>query len=127
VRHDPISTLFGNGKYVGLGYLARQARIARTAPSSGTPTSDAAAMAISESAHTLRARVLGYLLGLRERGATDEEAQHALGMNPSTQRPRRGELVEQGLVRDSGRTRATLSGRQAVVWVAEQETRNERI
>ena len=51
-------------------------------------------------------------------GATDEEQQDALGMNPSTQRPRRGELVAMKLVRDSGRTRRTRSGRRATVWVA---------
>ena len=62
----------------------------------------------------LRSRVLRYI---EERGgATDEEAQLALGMSPSTQRPRRVELVQSGAVRDSGRTRPTRSGRQAVVW-----------
>jgi hypothetical protein len=49
-------------------------------------------------------------------GGTDEELQDALGMNPNTQRPRRIELVERGLVRDSGRTRKTKSGRRATVW-----------
>ena len=51
-------------------------------------------------------------------GATDEEQQDGLDMNPSTQRPRRIELVQRGLVHDSGRTRPTRSGRAAVVWVA---------
>lgn len=51
-------------------------------------------------------------------GCTDEEMQLALKMNPSTQRPRRGELVGMGLVKDSGRTRRTRSGRRATVWVA---------
>lgn len=45
-------------------------------------------------------------------GATDEEIQDFLSMNPSTQRPHRG------LVVDSGRTRLTRSGRKATVWVA---------
>lgn len=49
-------------------------------------------------------------------GATDEELQVALGLNPSTQRPRRIELVEKGLVRDSGKTRKTAANRNAVVW-----------
>lgn len=40
----------------------------------------------------------------------------ATALNPSTLRPRRGECVERGLVEDSGQTRATRSGRQAVVW-----------
>jgi hypothetical protein len=50
-------------------------------------------------------------------GLTDEEMQAKTGMNPSTQRPRRCELVEMGKVRDSGSTRRTKSGRKAVVWV----------
>jgi hypothetical protein len=50
-------------------------------------------------------------------GATDEEIQATLDMNPSTQRPRRVELVEQGWIKDSGRTRTTRSKRQAVVWI----------
>jgi hypothetical protein len=50
------------------------------------------------------------------RGATDEEIQTALDMNPSTQRPRRVELVDQGLIQDSGRTRLTRSKRAAAVW-----------
>jgi hypothetical protein len=54
----------------------------------------------------------------RRRGATDEEIQHELQMNPSTQRPRRIELVEAKLVLDSTMKRPTSSGRQAVVWIA---------
>lgn len=53
----------------------------------------------------------------RADGMTDEELQTVLQMSPSTQRPRRVELVEGGLVRDSGRTRKTKSGRSAIVWV----------
>ena len=44
-------------------------------------------------------------------GMTDEQIQAATGMNPSTQRPRRVELVERGLIVDSGRKRPTASGR----------------
>lgn len=72
-----------------------------------------AAGAIKMSAGTLRARV--YEL-LSERGPmTDEEMQDALGMNPSTQRPRRIELWKAGKVTKCGR-RATRSGRQAALW-----------
>lgn len=83
-----------------------------------SPTSVAAGERIREDAGTLRGRVLAYIRGAAERGATDEEMQAALDMNPSTQRPRRGELVEAGLVMDSGITRPTKSGRQATVWRA---------
>ena len=51
-------------------------------------------------------------------GATDEEIGDWLGLGGNTVRPRRRELQLAGLIRDSGRTRATASGRQAVVWVA---------
>ncbi len=64
-----------------------------------------------------RLKVLLHLQSRGEEGSTDEEMQLALEMNPSTQRPRRGELVTKGLVRDSGVRRKTRTGRAAVVWV----------
>jgi predicted transcriptional regulator len=76
-------------------------------------TSLAAAEAIRPRLGELQQRVLAVV---RHSPATDEEIQDALGMGPSTERPRRVELVRAGLVRDSGETRATRSGRQAVVW-----------
>ena len=81
-------------------------------------TSLAAAFEAGPNAGTQQARVLEYLRKYHDIGATDEDMQLYLGMNPSTQRPRRIELVQQGLVRDSGSTRPTRSGRQATVWVA---------
>lgn len=80
-------------------------------------TSQEAAHSIREGAPTLRSRVLS-LLRARPAGATDEEVQVALGMNPSTERPRRIELCEAGLVVDSGKRRPTASGRMATVWFA---------
>lgn len=82
-----------------------------------SPTSQEAAEAIQPRAETLRRAVLDYLRSRGEEGATDEETQEALAMSGSTQRPRRCELQEMGLVVDSGRTRPTRSGRAAVVWV----------
>lgn len=79
-------------------------------------TSESAAEGMRGSAATLRAKVLA-LLRSQPNGLTDEEMQQALGMNPSTQRPRRIELVTAGFVIDSGATRKTRSGRNAVVWV----------
>ena len=59
------------------------------------------------------------LLRRKSSGLTDEEIQAALGINPpGTARARRVGLVASGLVRDSGRTRMTTSGRRAVVWEA---------
>ena len=54
---------------------------------------------------------------LQRQGFTDDEAIAALKMNPSSFRPRRGELVEVGMLKDSGQRRKTASGRSAVVWV----------
>lgn len=77
-------------------------------------TSIAAAASIIGGAARSRRRV--YELLFSYGGLTDEEIQEALRMNPSTERPRRIELVELLLVRDSGLRRKTRSGRSAVVW-----------
>lgn len=80
-------------------------------------TSSDAAKAIEPKAGTLRAKLLECLRGFHF-GATDIEMQLYARMDPSTQRPRRIELLRAGLIKDSGRTRKTASGRQATVWVA---------
>ena len=79
-------------------------------------TSRESAKKIESNAKTLRGEVLRFLTERPGAGATDEEIQLGLGLNPSTQRPRRIELVERGVVRDSGLKRSTKSGRRAVVW-----------
>lgn len=81
-------------------------------------TSISAGESIEPKAGTLRAIVLGFLRGRGDLGATDEEMQDGAGIGASTQRPRRVELVERGLVVDSEGKRPTRSGRQAVVWKA---------
>ena len=65
---------------------------------------------------TVRHRVHDFIDEQGDGGATDEEIIDAIGGNPSGIRPRRIELVQAGLVRDSGKRRATRSGRQAVIW-----------
>ena len=81
----------------------------------GSDTSEAAARSMILPAGSQRKRV--YLWAVtQQQGFTDEEAIAALKMNPSSFRPRRGELVEAGLLEDTGRRRKTDSGRQAVVW-----------
>jgi hypothetical protein len=85
----------------------------------GSQTSREAAESMADQRATLRQLVYRYIYNRKLYGATDEEAQLALGMNPSTQRPRRIELRDRyNLVRDSGDWRYTKSGRRAVVWVA---------
>jgi hypothetical protein len=85
-------------------------------PSVNRPTSIAAAEEIQADAATLRVHVHAYIKAMGEHGCTDEEGITALEMNPSTYRPRRVELVQRGLIVDSGKVRKTVSGRNAVVW-----------
>lgn len=90
-----------------------------TAPFQSTSmTSFDAAKAIEPKAGTLRKKLLDELRFFRVSGLTDQEMQSMTDMDPSTQRPRRIELHKAGLIEDSGTTRATVSGRQAVVWRA---------
>lgn len=91
------------------------------APTNGTETSLEAAESMKDSAASLRASVYRYILSRGIDGATDEEIQDALGMDGSTQRPRRWELVKSGRVKDSMQTRRTARGRRAVVWIAGAE------
>jgi hypothetical protein len=81
-------------------------------------TSREAAERIRPKAETLRAAVLGYLVGRGKQGATDEEIQDGLCMSPNTERPRRQELEHMGFVERTQDRRLTRSGRPAVVWVA---------
>ena len=83
-------------------------------------TSREAAVAIAPDMGTLRGKVYAYIQQCGDDGATDEEIQSALEMNPSTERPRRIELCAMRLVRDSGRSQLTRSGRRAVVWIEER-------
>jgi hypothetical protein len=81
-------------------------------------TSGVAAGRIVGHATTQRVRVLAFIAGQGPHGATDDEAESALGIKPQTYTPRRGELVALGLVVDSRRRRNTASGRPAAVWIA---------
>lgn len=81
----------------------------------GSVTSAAAADSLAgEPLNALQRRVLEFLRA-RPEGATDEEIIRGTGLNPSTARPRRIELVRLGRVKGAG-TRRTSSGRSASVW-----------
>jgi len=80
-------------------------------------TSQAAADAVQPTAASLRAQLLAAIRRMGGRGLTDEEAQTLLGMSGNTERPRRRELEQAGLIRPAG-VRETASGRRAVVWIA---------
>lgn len=81
-------------------------------------TTRAAAESMKGVSGRQRLRVLRAIEAAGRRGMTDEEVCDELGINPSSERPRRGELLDSGLITESGKTRRTKSGRQATVWVA---------
>jgi hypothetical protein len=88
------------------------------APSvNGSITSAKAADSLGPATLNAMQRKVLALLEATPGGLTDEEMQRLLGMNPSTQRPRRIELARRGLVVEAG-TRRTASGRMATVWKA---------
>jgi hypothetical protein len=94
------------------------------APAVPTDTQDAARWAIMPKTGTQRARVLTELSDVYRDGAyglTDEEIAHRTGLSPSSVRPRRGELVAGGWIRDSGERRQTVAGMDAIVWVLTPE------
>ena len=95
--------------------MTRQSNFFEEAPyQRHSDTSRAAAEDIEQSMGRLQARVYAFLA--QNGPATDEMMQSALGMNPSTQRPRRIELLGKGLVCDSGRRALTKSRRHAFLW-----------
>lgn len=78
-----------------------------------SPTSIAAAEAIKPVTGRLHKVIVA---ALTIAPATDEELCERTGMGGNTERPRRRELQLAGTVVDSGRTRPTRSGKDAVVW-----------
>ncbi len=88
---------------------------ARAPAVNGSITSAQAADAITPATlNTMQRKVLAVLQATPE-GLTDEQMQRRLGMNPSTQRPRRIELAKAGMIQKAG-VRKTASGRNADVW-----------
>lgn len=58
-------------------------------------------------------------------GCTDDELMARTGLRGSSLHPRRWQLAKDGIIKDSGRTRPTSSGMDAIVWVVTQlETLN---
>lgn len=82
---------------------------------SHSDTSLQAAIDYAAKAPNARQRVHSLLERVSE-GLTDEEIQGYLNMSANTERPRRIELYQEGLVIDSGVRRSTRSGADAVVW-----------
>lgn len=89
---------------------------ARPAPAQQhSVTSMQAADSLDAKALTRLHRLVLDYLRARPDGATDEEIASGLGLNPSTERPRRIELARRGLVIEAG-VRKTASKRNATVW-----------
>ena len=80
----------------------------------GSTTSEQAATEIKGAVANYREQV--YQCIAEHGPCTDEEIADRTGINPSTARPRRVDLMRQGRVRASENTRATRSGRQAQAW-----------
>lgn len=99
-------------------------------PSNGTATSNAAAekKARSFSAEGDRMKVLGFIVGKKRAGATDEEVFEALKFPTESHRARRHDLMKKGWVQHGvlpGTTkpfrRLTRARNEAQVWVATLE------
>jgi hypothetical protein len=89
---------------IDLPLFQRHSITSRAAAESLTPTT----------INACQRRVLAYLADHPE-GATDEQMQLGIPMPPSTQRPRRIELVAKGMIVHAGEGK-TRSGRRAVKW-----------
>lgn len=81
------------------------------------PTSLAAFHSLNEWSGTQRERIYAHIVNAGIFGATDEEGEVALGIKCQSYTPRRGELARDKRIVDSGRTRQTTSGREAIVWI----------
>lgn len=84
-------------------------------PAQSHDTSRNAAEEAKKFSGTQRYRVFEFIQG--NAGATDDQIMNGLGLKMNSVLPRRGELVEKGLVIDSGRTRKTRANRDAIVWI----------
>lgn len=87
-------------------------------------TSAAAARSVDETKETQRRQVLEAIRATGADGATDDELQMRLGLDGSSERPRRWELWKLAHIairRDAGGDpvrRLTRTNRRAVVWIA---------
>lgn len=78
-------------------------------------TSEAALKSIRHCAPQQRRKILE---ALSKGPLHDEELCGVTGLNPSSLRPRRGELIKSGDIQPAGATRPTRSGRKAKLWQA---------
>ena len=81
-------------------------------------TSDAAAAFIAPHTPNQRSRVFDAILSAGAWGLTDEEGQALTGIKVQSYTPRRRELAQAGVIRETGERRKTVSGCTAAIWVA---------
>ena len=89
-------------------------------PHNYTETSRGAAVAIGPKLGHLQDLVLALFQARGRRGATNDEIARMSGLGIPTVCARRNELMKLGLIEDSGERRKTASGRNAQVWVINQ-------
>lgn len=105
-------SFFEQDQYGHLSVYERQIVGVPYQPSS--PTSIEAARSIAEHVTPMQARVLAYLAECGP--STQEEIAEGADMRLNSINPRINELAKAGKVVNTGETRATSSGRLAVVW-----------
>jgi hypothetical protein len=84
-------------------------------------TSISAAASIYPDLRRLQLEVLVFAKH-RPNGFTDEQMNEFFETHRSTFRARRSELVDKGLIVDSGKRRAMTNGRNATVWICKEFT-----
>jgi len=95
---------------------------AKPLPSNGTITSEKAAESVDPTtARAQRQRILDLLIQHPE-GLTDGQIEDMTGIDDNAVRPRRWQLVRDGLVFNSGETRVYGMHKAAVVWKAKWGT-----
>lgn len=94
-----------------------------TDPDKTPATQRKAAMSALPRSGSDKLRVLLFLYEEEGRGATDEEIAAELRLPLNTARPRRYDLAKEEWIVESGRTRKTVTGSDAAVWVLSEKGR----
>lgn len=88
-------------------------------------TSRASAMAAAPKFPERMLSLLAMIAMRRNAGVTDEEGQDNMSIDGNSYRPMRVTLYKHGYIEDSGVTRKTKSGRNAVVWTVTESGINK--
>jgi hypothetical protein len=111
---------------VAMGAVRRR-DLPRLAAGRAPETRATSTAAAADARETQRAQVLEVVRQAGLRGATDDEIQTALGLDGSSERPRRWELWKRDRIRilrepnGAAVTRRTRTTRRAVVWILNPE------